>query len=85
VLKDNIQHSFYRIFVFLFGEEFVCDQLNIGAGNGNPLHYSCLEKPMDKGAWWATVHGVAKSGTQLKQLSTNSAHIEYYFYSFIGV
>ena len=29
-------------------------------GNGNPLQYSCLENPVDKGAWWATVHGVAK-------------------------
>ena len=32
-----------------------------GEGNGNPLQYSCLENPMDEGAWWATVHGVAKS------------------------
>ena len=32
-----------------------------GEGNGNPLQYSCLENPMDRGAWWATVHGVAKS------------------------
>ena len=39
-------------------------------GNGNPLQYSCLENPMDGGAWQATVHGVAKSWTQLKQLST---------------
>ena len=31
-----------------------------GEGNGNPLHYSCLENPMDRGAWWDTVHGVAK-------------------------
>ena len=31
-----------------------------GEGNGNPLQYSCLEKPTDRGAWWATVHGVAK-------------------------
>ena len=34
-----------------------------GGGNGNPLQYSCLENPMDRGAWWATVHGVPKSGT----------------------
>ena len=34
-------------------------------GNGNPLQYSCLENPLDKGAWQATVHGVAKSPTQL--------------------
>ena len=32
-----------------------------GGGNGNPLQYSCPENPMDRGAWWATVHGVAKS------------------------
>ena len=32
-----------------------------GIGNGNPLQYSCLEDPMDRGAWWATVQGVAKS------------------------
>ena len=35
-----------------------------GGGNGNPLQYSCLENPMDRGAWWATVHGVANSGTR---------------------
>ena len=34
-----------------------------GEGNGYPLHYSCLEKSMDRGAWWATVHGMAESGT----------------------
>ena len=32
-----------------------------GEGNGNPLQYSCLENPMDRGAWWATIHGVAES------------------------
>ena len=32
-----------------------------GGGHGNPLQYSCLEKPMDRGVWWATVHGVTKS------------------------
>ena len=36
-----------------------------GAGNGYPLQYSCLENPMDRGAWWAATHGVAKSWTQL--------------------
>ena len=34
-------------------------------GNGNPLQYSCLGNPMDRGAWWAIVHGVAKNQTQL--------------------
>ena len=36
-----------------------------GEGNGTPLQYFCLENPMDGGAWWAAVHGVAKSWTQL--------------------
>ena len=35
-----------------------------GVGNGNPLQYSCLENSMNRGLWWATVHGVAKSQTQ---------------------
>ena len=34
-----------------------------GGGHGNPLQYSCLENPMDRGAWWATVHGVSKRWT----------------------
>ena len=40
-----------------------------GRGHGNPLQYSCLEKPKDGGAWWATVHGVTKSWIRLKRLS----------------
>ena len=36
-----------------------------GGGNGNPLQYSCLENPIDRGAWWTRVHGVVKSWTQL--------------------
>ena len=38
-------------------------------GNGNPLQYSCLENPMDGGAWWATVHGVAKTQTWLRDFT----------------
>jgi len=38
---------------------------SLGRGNGNPFQYSCLENSMDRGAWWATVHGVTKSQTQL--------------------
>ena len=40
-----------------------------GQGNGNPLQYSWLENPMDGGAWWATVHGVAKSQTRLNDFT----------------
>ena len=40
-----------------------------GGGHGNPLLYYCLENPMDRGAWWATVHGVTKSWTGLNDLA----------------
>ena len=40
-----------------------------GEGNGTPLQYSCLENPMDRGAWWATIHGVAKSQTWLSDFT----------------
>ena len=40
-----------------------------GGGNGNPLQYPCLENPTDRGAWRATVHGVAKSGTRRNELA----------------
>ena len=44
-----------------------------GERNGNPLQYSCLEKPRDRGAWWAAVYGVTQSRPQLKQLSSSSS------------
>ena len=43
-----------------------------GGGHGNPLQYSCLENPTDRGAWWAAVHRVTKSWTQLKWLSLHT-------------
>ena len=43
-----------------------------GEGNGNPLQYSCLENPMDRGAWWATVYGVAKSLTRLSNTHSHT-------------
>ena len=53
-----------------------------GGGHGNPLQYSCLENPMDRGAWWATVRRVTKSQTWLKCLSTHAqaqvpSHLEF--------
>ena len=42
---------------------------DLGEGNGNLLQYSCLENPVDGGAWWAAVHRVAQSWTRLKQLN----------------
>ena len=47
-----------------------------GSGHGNPLlptpTHSCLKNPMDRGTWWATVHGIEKNQTQMKQLNTNT-------------
>ena len=43
-----------------------------GEGNGTPLQYSCLENPMDGGAWWATVHRVSNSRTQLSDFASLS-------------
>ena len=46
-----------------------------GEGHGNSLQYSCLENPMDRGAWWAIVCGVAKSQTRLRDLIHNSVYV----------
>ena len=46
-----------------------------GGGHSNPLQYSCLENPMNRGAWWAIVHRVAKSWTRLSDLAQLSAKI----------
>ena len=49
---------------------FICHEvMDLGENNGTPLQYSCLENPMDGGAWWATVHGVAKSRTRLNDFT----------------
>ena len=48
-----------------------------GEGNGTPLQYSCLENPMDGGAWWSAVHGVAKSQTQLSSDITERLHFHF--------
>ena len=60
---ENFAHYFTRVW-----NECNC----VGEGNGNPLQYSCLENPRDRGAWWAAVHGVTQSGTWLKRLSSSS-------------
>ena len=66
-----------------------------GEAHGNPLQYSCLENPMDRGTWQATVHGVAKSQTQLSTKHNILSHIspfnesfhhfKYYILSFLGL
>ena len=50
-----------------------------GEGNGNPLQYSCLENPMDRGAWWATVHGVSKELDTTEKLNKNNKTSRYSF------
>ena len=45
-----------------------------GEGNGNPLQYSCLENPRNRGAWWATVHAVEKSQTRLMDYTLNVSY-----------
>ena len=47
-----------------------------GGGHGSPLQYSCLENPMDRGAWWVTVHAVTKSQTRLKRFSMHTPSSE---------
>ena len=56
-----------------------------GEGNGNPLQYSCLENPMDGGAWEATVHGVTKSRTRLSDFTFFHFQHFYYFLFEVGV
>ena len=68
-----------KICMCMLGNESACNPGDQGLipesegspreGNGNPLQYSCLENPMDRGVWWATVHGVSKSQTPLKRQS----------------
>ena len=57
--------------VWSLGQEY---PLKKEEGNGNPLQYSCLENPMARGTWWATVHGVAKNQTQLNEWAQTQIH-----------
>ena len=54
-----------------------------GEGNGNPLHYSCLGNPMDRGAWCATVHGISKEMEMTEQLN-NTTSLQYFQQSATG-
>ena len=60
--------------VFIFKKYlFIWQGQVLEEGNGNPLQYSCLENPMDGGAWWAAIYGVTQSRTRLKRLSSSSS------------
>ena len=64
-ININALYHFSLVFSILAG---------IAQGNGTPLQYSCLENPMDGGAWWAAVHGVAKSWTRLSDFIFTFTH-----------
>ena len=52
--------------------QFVGQEDPLGGGHGNALQYSCLENPLNRGVWWATVHRVMKNRTRLKRLSAQA-------------
>ena len=83
ILEDEIVAHFCILLGFPGGSEVKASACNAGVlgsipgsgrspgkGNGNPLRYSCLENPMDAGAWWATVHRVTKSRTRLSDFTS---------------
>ena len=64
------------VLISLLSQHFLSQgRLLSGEGNGNTVQYSCLESPMNRGAWWAAVHRVAQSRTWLKQLSSSSSRL----------
>ena len=73
MFRFTFRSSMHFEFTFVYGVRecsnlillHVAVQFSPGEGNGNPLQYSCLENPMDRGAWWDTVHGIDKSRTRL--------------------
>ena len=65
-ILSNIYQIKYKI---KYASNYIYIIYYIGEGNGTPLQYSCLENPMGRGAWWAAVHGVAKSRTRLSNFT----------------
>ena len=76
-------------FMFSYNWNSICSLEKIlhvfisGEGNGNPLQYSCLENPRDKGAWWAAVYGVAKSRTWLSDFHFHFLRRGHCLFSFL--
>ena len=68
LINDRVEFPvlYGRFLVFVY---FICGSAYVGEGNGTSLQYSRLENPMDGGAWWAAVHGVAKSQTRLSDFT----------------
>ena len=81
VIRDSAFGSSSGLPRWLSGKESACNAGDAhsvpglgrppGEGNGNPLQYSCLGNPMDRGAWWATVHGVKKESDTTERLNNN--------------
>jgi len=86
VFSDSTEHFICFHFIFSLVCQvciscfiLLCFSGHLGEGNGNPLQYSCLENPMDRGAWWAAVYGVTQGRTRLKWLSSSSSgHLRVY-------
>ena len=68
MLPFEIVHSLWGGF-FIISSIYMIDAGQFGEDSGTPLQYSCLENPMDRGAWWAAVHGVSKSQTRLSDFT----------------
>ena len=74
-IASNLWITYLSSFMLLYFlnylfHHYICTfYTSYGEGNGNPLQYSCLENPMDGGAWWAAVHGVARSWTRLRDFT----------------
>ena len=78
-VSDAIQasHPLSSLSLFFSDSSKVCP---LSVFSGNPLQYSCLENPVDRGAWWAAVHRVTQSRTRLKQLSSSSSTYAYVYH-----
>ena len=71
----SFSRKFTKWFILMSQWPRICQIVTPGEGNSYPPQYSCLENPIDRGAWWVTVHGFTQSWTWLKWLSTHSTHI----------
>ena len=69
VAKSQTQLSNFHFTFSLLKPSAIMANQDLQSSNGNPLQHSCLENPMDGGAWWAAVHGVAKSRTRLSDFT----------------
>ena len=65
VQQSDLVTCIFNIYIYIWLNK----RSHIGEGNGSPLQYSCLENPMDGGAWWAAIHGVTQSRTRLSNLT----------------